>query len=81
MRIPKQISRGVGEGKIGVAFAVEQDMLTDNINANCADDFAAGDFGDLKFGQTFFEIVRRKTHCFPDFFQRGQIVHGRAAHA
>jgi hypothetical protein len=68
-------------GEIQVALAVQSRVALDNLNADGVNDLTFTGFHDLKFGQTFFKVVRRKTHCFSDFFQRGQIIHGRGAHA
>jgi hypothetical protein len=76
---PEQFPRGIRHGKIRVAFAVEQGMLANDLNANRADDLSIGSFNHLKFGQPLFQFVRRQPHGFPKRPQTLKIVRGGAA--
>ncbi len=78
---PEQFARGIGDGEIGIAFVVEQGVLAEDLKTDRADDFAFGIFHDLKFGQAFFQFIRRQAHGRPNRLERGTVVHGGAADA
>jgi hypothetical protein len=60
---------------------VEQGVLAGKLDSDCADNLAVGIFYDLKFGQAFFQFVRRQPHGRPKQFERVAVIHGGAADA
>ena len=75
---PKQLSRGVGDGKIRVILGVEPGVLPQDLQSQGAGEMTAV-LDDLKFRETAFEFVRRQPRRRPERLECGQVVHGGAA--
>ena len=78
---PKQLPRGVGGGKIGVAFAVEKRVSFGKLNPDRADNLPVGMFDNLKFSQALFQFIGGQAHGIPNRPEGGKVVHGGTADA
>jgi hypothetical protein len=77
--VPKHFPCVIGEGKVKVAFTVQSRMLPDNLHANGAQKFAVGGFHNLKFNQTFSQLIGGQAHERPQCFEVLKILCGRTA--
>jgi len=63
--VPKKRSKLVRQRKITEALAMYASLLPAHLQPNCAQQFAIGGFGHLKFGDAFAEVIPREMHGFP----------------